>query len=375
MSIPSSTPTTITIIDDTPDDVPLRVNNQKNWRGRQVEEERNDGPIITPSSSQQQQRRFAVFSCATPNRNSHRGFDYAFYLPLTVVAWRRIGFESLVLIVGDKVEWQNDPILSYVLDNLQNLQPDVTVLFMAAKSVNRMMLSQTARIFVANMEGFPGRPSDFIMTTDSDLWPLRKEHYYLPEGNIESRLMLLHSDCCRPFKFGGRSYKMQPMSHVGASVATWREIFNHHDSNIGNSSVAIAKDSESILNYFQKIFGEKVRDRVLFASGHWFLDQKLLTLRIDEWFNRQNSSSQEHCVYQVSDDGFERLHRMDWNVQDLTASSFRRFYDAHLPVAGFKPVKWKTIKPLLHLMYDKDSALYEFCDHYAMGFNELLIMF
>jgi len=34
----------------------------------------------------EEQQLFAVFSCSTPAINSHRGFDYAFYLPLTTLA-------------------------------------------------------------------------------------------------------------------------------------------------------------------------------------------------------------------------------------------------------------------------------------------------
>jgi hypothetical protein len=115
-------------------------------------------------------RRFAVFSCATPEKlNTRRGFDYAFYLPLTVLAWQRIGFESIIVIIGERSEWQSHPVLSHVLDTLERL-PVATVLFMAGKIENRMMLSQVlVRICVANMKRFPGRSSDFVMTTDSDI--------------------------------------------------------------------------------------------------------------------------------------------------------------------------------------------------------------
>jgi hypothetical protein len=159
------------------------------------------------------QRRFAVFGCSTPEKNSHRGFDYVFYLPLTVKAWQRIGFESIILIIGEKKEWQVHPILSYVLETLE-IQPDATVIFISAKVENRMMLSQTARIFVAYMKEFPGTATDHILTTDSDLWPLRKEHFYLPPG-IDRPLLLVHSQCCDPFTFDGRSYPMLSMSHIG----------------------------------------------------------------------------------------------------------------------------------------------------------------
>jgi len=79
--------------------------------------------LLSPSSNTittpRIKRRFAVFGCSTPEKNSHRGFDYVFYLPLTVLAWQRIGFESIILIIGEKKEWQVHPILSYVLDNLE----------------------------------------------------------------------------------------------------------------------------------------------------------------------------------------------------------------------------------------------------------------
>lgn len=99
-------------------------------------------------------RHFAVFSCSTPTNFSHRGFDYAFYLPLTVVAWKRVGFESIILIIGERHEWENHPVLSYILktfDNLNRMSLGATVSFVSAEERNRPMLSQTARIFVANM--------------------------------------------------------------------------------------------------------------------------------------------------------------------------------------------------------------------------------
>lgn len=310
-------------------------------------------------------RRFAVFSCSTPEKKkSHRGYDYAFYLPLTALAWKRIGFESIVLIIGEKSEWKNNSVLSHVVDTLESLAPDVTVLFLPAKIENRVMLSQTARIFMANMDEFPGRSSDFILTSDSDLWPLRKQHFYQPEDNVNRPLMLFHSDCCRPFVFKGRSYKMQPMSHVGASATTWKEMIN------SNSSI-VAKDSPSILNRLEEIFGHQVRHRVIFASADWFLDQKFVTMSIEQWLSHHQTSPKKDCVYKVSDVGFQRLNRLAWNVNKMSASSFAKLYDAHLIVGGFQPHKWKSIRPLLHLMYGNGSSLYQFCDQFAKRFHEL----
>ncbi|XP_032791043.2 uncharacterized protein LOC116928077 [Daphnia magna] len=306
-------------------------------------------------------RRFAVFGCSTPNNSTHRGFDYAFYLPLTAMAWNRIGFESTILIIGEKTEWQTHPILSYVLDHLDKL-PDVTVLFIPAKVENRMMLSQTARIFVANMDDFPGKLSDYIITTDSDLWPLKKEHFIQPEGSNRP-LTLVHSQCCGPFKFDGRNYTMLPMSHVGASAATWKEIVNF------NSSV-VANDSASILEYLKQVFGERVHRPIIFASEDWYFDQKLISIRVDQWIKRQQ---EENCTYRVSDQGLSRIDRSSWNPDSIQPSVFQNYYDTHLPLEGFKPAVWESIKPLVLLMYSEGSSQIEWSNAYAKRFHEQFI--
>lgn len=380
----------------------------------------------TPSSViNQRRRRFAVFSCATPdemkwngsrssNQQQQRQYDYAFYLPLTVLAWRRIGYESLVLIIGHRREWLYNPVLAHVLDTLETLKA-ATVLFLPAKVENRVMLSQTARIFTANLDGYPGGPSDFILTSDSDLWPLRKRYFYQqqPEGaEAERPLMLFHSDCCRPFVFKGHSYKMQPMSHVGASAATWQEMVNFQQqqplqqqqsggrttNSSSSSSVEMpAKDSASIVDRLANIFGQQVRHRVQYASSDWFVDQKFISLSIHQWLNgrqRQTNSSaasmaNNQMVYKVSDVGLRRLDRYNWNVnlKQLKASSSSldmldaSYYDAHLPMGGFQPAKWNSIRPLLRLMYGgrgrgkaaTSSSTYRFCDSYAITFRRLFM--
>ena len=316
---------------------------------------------VTPSSVIVSSRRFAVFSCATS-----LSVDYAFYLPLTVLAWRRIGFESIILIVGEKSQWEIHPVLSHVLDTLTKLSDICTVLFLSADVENHVMLSQTARIFVANLKEFPGSSSDFIMTTDADLWPLRREHYHYPVMNRSSSnlLMLLHSECCGSFTLGGRDYTMLPISNVGASAATWKEIINVDDMMTTHSA------AENILDYFKKMFGERVRNSVVFASDDWFMDQKMMSVRIDQWIHRQNSSSSDvPTVYKVSDSGYFRIDRSDWNVDEIQPYSLANYYDAHLILDGFMPDNWnKSIQPLLRLMYGGHSTLYAFCNTYATQF-------
>ncbi|KAI9562822.1 hypothetical protein GHT06_010277 [Daphnia sinensis] len=217
-----------------------------------------------------------------------------------------------------------------------------------------MMLSQTARIFVANMDDYPGKLSDYIITTDSDLWPLKKEHFIQPEG-VNRPLTLVHSQCCGPFTFDGRNYTMLPMSHIAASAATWKEIVNF------NSSV-MAKDSKSILQYLQQVFGERVHRPVVFASDD--------CIRIDQWIKRQKNGN---CTYKVSDKGLNRIDRSSWNPGSIQPSAFQNYYDTHLPLEGYKPAVWESIKPLMLLMYGQGSSQIEWSNAYVKGFDEQFV--
>jgi hypothetical protein len=118
------------------------------------------------------------------------------------------------------------------------------------------------------------------------------------------------------------------------------------------------------------MFGERVRHSVVFASDDWFMDQKMMSVRIDQWIHRQNSSSSDvSAVYKVSDSGYFRIDRSDWNVDEIQPYSLANYYDAHLILDGFMPDNWnKSIQPLLRLMYGANSTLYAFCNTYATQF-------
>ena len=83
-----------------------------------------------------------------------RSYDYAFYLPLTALSWERIGFVSFIVIIGSECEWENDPTLRVILSYLKERK--VIISFLPTPLEYRNMLSQTARIFGANMVDFPG---------------------------------------------------------------------------------------------------------------------------------------------------------------------------------------------------------------------------
>lgn len=298
---------------------------------------------------------YVVFGSNTPNGESYRTYDYAFNLPLTALAWERLGFRSIVLIIGSRCEWENDPTLSLIISYLEARR--ATVIFVSAPLDYRPTLSQTARAFTVNFPEFPGSDGDFLITSDSDLWPLRKEHYS-PRPGMD--VVLVHAGCCGFFQMNNKSYPMYPMSNIGATVSTWRQIMNDNHSTAG--------DSESILNYLGDVFGEMMaRSPVVVAQPTWYMDQRMTSIRLTEWMEKHGEAS----VYRVSDKGFSRLDRNDWNADRMSPENFTLKFDAHLPVKIYLPVQWnRVIRPLLNLMYGKDSWQTKWCEDYASEFSK-----
>jgi len=88
--------------------------------------------------------KYAVFSTTSVLNEDSLGF--IFLLPLTVLAWKRIGFDSVVIIVGSVNVWNSDPLLHAVLTSVRQL--DATVIFLDVHPTNSVMVSQVRNICV-----------------------------------------------------------------------------------------------------------------------------------------------------------------------------------------------------------------------------------
>ena len=73
---------------------------------------------------------------------------------------------------------------------------------------------------------------------------------------------------------------MYPMGNIGMTVSTWWEVMNVPRNR------AVAKDAESILNYYEEEYGSWIRRPVEYASPEWFFDQKLVSVRIAQWIQK-----------------------------------------------------------------------------------------
>jgi len=83
-------------------------------------------------------RKYAVYS--TTSAINAASLNFIFLLPLTTLAWRRIGFHSIVFVVGEVDIWNSDPLLYFVVVRLQEL--DAAVVFLDVRPTNAVMVSQ-----------------------------------------------------------------------------------------------------------------------------------------------------------------------------------------------------------------------------------------
>ena len=97
-------------------------------------------------------RRYAVFSTTSVGNEESRGF--IFLLPLTALAWKRIGFDVVVIIVGSPDLWNSDPLLYTVLTSLRRL--DAVVISINAHPANSVMVSQVRNTFVFAIDSSTG---------------------------------------------------------------------------------------------------------------------------------------------------------------------------------------------------------------------------
>ena len=58
----------------------------------------------------------------------------------------------------------------------------------------------------------------YLVTSDTDLWPISTSAYNLPDG---MDALLLNAFCCGTFRHGKETYQMVPLSNIGARIATW----------------------------------------------------------------------------------------------------------------------------------------------------------
>lgn len=294
-------------------------------------------------------KKYAVFSATTYMHNESQ--VYMFYLPLTTLAWKRIGFNSVILVVGCSKDSMTDPLIRFVLSRC--LELDAFIIHIYSPQKNARTISQVGRLFTGNIlhAAFADVDSVYLLTSDSDLWPIHPDIYKLPPNVL---MLSLNSECCDPFTHRKVKYRMVPMCNIGMRVATWNNLTEQHS--------ILPKSSKEILDFLVKEFGKVALKPVSKGPNvGWFLDQRTISIMIQNW---KEKYGEKHVLFIPRNTANDRIDRSNWKI----VSSLKGKVDSHLPGGAPSPTIWKEIIPLLKSMYGYNSERYNWSTDYFDGF-------
>ena len=162
----------------------------------------DDALLISLNQSNSSDRRFAIFACSIHSTT----LAYSFYTPITAASWKRVGYETIVIFVGDFTLPNvltarlnlSRTYLKYVGANIIDVQCNVSY---------AIKLSQLVRVFAGFLPDSIVHDDDDIITGDSDLMPLKASEYQPTKGTDG---FIFNAFCCGSFQRRKRTYRMFP---------------------------------------------------------------------------------------------------------------------------------------------------------------------
>ena len=210
--------------------------------------------------------QLVILSCSSHSYSS----VYCYYLPYVALAWRRIGFEPVVFLVGSQVTFNRMPLLKLLHDDLK-----VTYHFIEVDRSRSISTSQLVRLYA----GFLSNKSEvdrntFILIADVDLLPITR-HRFGVHTNTTNYILAVNAHCCpqETFSYGHlHDIHYYPISYVGMSRHLWRAIFLPFDQCQPATNLSI----EMIECSLREKMRTDVPRNVVKGTSHWDIDQKLL---------------------------------------------------------------------------------------------------
>ena len=229
----------------------------------------------------------------------------SYWLPVAALAWRRFGYKSLVLTVGQtkgKYNWQLRRSFYFGLSTLKNFG-GVTI--QNVEVYDRSFMEHAlglSRIFAVEMvENIDEDP--YIIFADPNMLPFA-EAYFEPE-NMDGEEILIVSRrqwCCKRFLYKGSVVKLLPSgSMVGMRASIWKQVIGQvnqtwvlqqsKDDDDGDdydsNKERVKKTSIPNLNY---LFEQYFDGRDLRHLSKNSYENILLSILINEWLKRKGAT-------------------------------------------------------------------------------------
>jgi hypothetical protein len=298
-------------------------------------------------------RRFAIFSSSIHSKLR----SYIFYTPITAAAWQRIGYEVIVVFAGDFTNNSNaslSPQLNLSRRFLQRLGVH-TVNFQCEISYS-IKMSQIIRIFGGFLPDTIINDTDYIITTDSDIIPIREQDYLLKQ-NTDG--FIYNAFCCGTYQRRQKSYQMYPMSHICLSKKLWRDLFIQSiqrneifNTNLSSLKTILLSDKASfsfdtVSLYTRQEFGQLYDSNMTKGDSAWYMDQTYSSMLLNDYCEKYPNIK--------IDKRYKQSTRLDSNLPSYMwdQSRLKQFGDAHVVHDEiFLPFRWILFRNLLLFLFN-----------------------
>ena len=311
-------------------------------------------------------RQFALFSSSIHSKLR----SYIFYTPIAAAAWQRVGYDVIVVFVGDFTNNSNaslSPQLNLSRTFLQRLGVHI-VNFQCDISYS-VKMSQLVRIFGGFLPDTIVNNDDKIITTDSDIIPIREEDY---EFNENTDGFIYNAHCCGTYQRREKTYQMYPLSHICLTKQIWRDLFLESiqrkellNSNLSaNYSVLLSNQPpfsfDTISLYTRQEFGHLYDSNMTKGDSAWYMDQVYSSMLLNDYCEK-HSNIKIIKRYKTSKRLDPNLPYYMWDLQRI-----KQFGDAHLIHDEiFNSYRWTSFKNLLVFLFNT-SLTNDFTNYYQI---------
>lgn len=260
--------------------------------------------------------------------------DYDFLIPLTALFWRDlIGHCPRVFLVGSE-EDRHSGRLSVSLRALRH--HGIEHFFVGrVEGYQDATVAQNVRHHAAADPFIAGE--QWVMLSDADLWPLRREFYHQHSGRRE-RVVCLYANgdhfqgkAITLAKFeAGENFQSIPTCHVTMRARDWRSVYDLSPGDVIGSTVKTLHAMDPWMT--------RCKDKNL---ARWCCDQWYVTERLcrQHWFPSQ--------ALMVERRGHPPMDRYDRSLTDMWNHFDPIWTDAHLLKNPSREESWRKIWPIV----------------------------
>ncbi|CAF0915421.1 unnamed protein product [Brachionus calyciflorus] len=259
------------------------------------------------------------YALMAANVDEKKNLFYFFYLPFAAEAWRKIGFEPIVLLISSHETSlngfnNNNPPAIRTIEYLKDM--GATLKLIKSDKNYGLVTAMLCRLFVGVIDEL--MDEDYVLTSDSDLIPVGSNYYRIEDMEA---ITAWNAFCCGNFDFKKRTFQMYPMGHIGMKKKHWRGVMKLNPlTKINTQSIAKLLTESYDASYV------KEDNKVGRGDGTWNADQRAYEgARFDR--SEKDKSLRflvENEFNRISDfHGFHSDFMERWEVSDLL---FKRIF-------------------------------------------------